>query len=389
MPSEHEHSPERERGGEGAALWPRLVFWETTAACNLKCAHCRRLDVQSDLSKQDLTTDESKQWIDQLAQCGRPLLILSGGEPLMRPDIFDLAKYARQKAIACALATNGTLIDRAMAERIAATGIRRVSVSLDGSDAETHDRFRRIAGSLARALEGIAQLRSVGVPVQINTTLARHNVEQLAALFALAERVGAAALHVFALVPVGCGVEIAGEAMLSPEQTEQTLGRFYELSKSSRLETRATCAPQYSRIVRQRRSAKEEVRNERPEGRVGSPASDFSVLASFSAEGSGRGCLAGSAVCFIAHEGKVFPCGYLPVEAGDLRRERFAAIWLESPVFARLRRPELLTGKCGVCEFVAVCMGCRARAYWQTGDYMAEEPSCPYVARRVGGGKSE
>ncbi|MBM3334386.1 radical SAM protein [Candidatus Sumerlaeota bacterium] len=346
--------------------WPRLVFWETTACCNLECAHCRRLEVSRELSKRDLTTDEGKGLIDQLAECGHPLLILSGGEPLMRPDIFDLAEHARQRGLPCALATNGTLIDRAVAEKIAASGIRRVSVSLDGAEARVHDEFRRIAGSFERALAGISHVRSVGLPVQINMTLARHNAGQLEALFALTERIGAVALHVFALVPVGCGVEIADHEMLSAEECENTLRQFYELSKVSPLETRATCAPQYSRIVRLARVT------EKTATQTGGGRPD-----------PGRGCLAGSAVCFVSHEGKVYPCGYLPVEAGDVRREQFAEIWRNSDVFARLRRPELLTGKCAACEFVHVCMGCRARAFAMSGDFMGEEPSCPYVPRRL------
>jgi len=346
--------------------WPRLVFWETTAACNLGCVHCRRLDVSREMSKSDLSTEEGQLLIEQLAACGRPLLVLSGGEPLMRPDIFDLAGHAHRQSIECALATNGTLIDREVAERIAAAAIRRVSVSLDGADARTHDHFRLLTGSFERALEGIAHLRSVAVPVQINMTLAGHNVGQLDAMFALAEQVGAVALHVFALVPVGCGVEIAGDELLSAEGTEQALLRFHDLSKQSRLETRATCAPQYSRIVRQKRAMES--------GLDTASGTGFNL---------GRGCLAGSAICFISHEGKVFPCGYLALEAGDLRHTRFATIWVDSPVLAQLRRPELLTGKCGVCEFVNVCTGCRARAYSQSGDFLAEEPTCPYIPQQV------
>lgn len=359
---------DRAETASGGVRWPRVVFWETTAACNLECTHCRRLEVARELSRRDLTNDEARGLIDQLAACGPPLLILSGGEPLMRPDIFEIASHARQKGLPCALATNGTLLDPAAAAKIAAAGIRRISVSLDGADAETHDRFRGIAGAFQRALAGIAHAQAAGLPVQINMTLARHNAGQLEALFALAERIGAAALHVFALVPVGCGVEIADHEMLAPDEIERVLTRFYDLSRASSLETRATCAPQYSRIARQKSAQERKVGSIAAGGRSGPDP--------------GRGCLAGSAVCFISHEGKVFPCGYLPVEAGDVRREPFALIWLKSPVFGRLRRPELLSGKCGVCEFVHVCMGCRARAYGVTGDYMGEEPGCPYQPRK-------
>jgi radical SAM protein with 4Fe4S-binding SPASM domain len=350
--------------GPGGTNWPRLVFWETTAGCNLECSHCRRLDVSRSLMKNDLSTEEGKRLIDQLAAEGKPLLILSGGEPLMRPDIFHLADYAHRLGMPVALATNGTLIDPRTAQKIAAVGIRRVSISIDGADAKTHDEFRRIPGSFDKALVGIANVRAAGVPVQINMTLAHHNARQLAQLFELTERVGAMALHVFALVPVGCGVEIAEHEMLSPEESEEVLVRFYELSKGSRLETRATCAPQYSRIARTRAAA------DRQSGALAGEAPD-----------PGRGCLAGTGVCFVSHDGKVFPCGYLPVEAGDVRRQSFGEIWHGSRVFNRLRNLEELTGKCRHCEFVRVCMGCRARAYSQTGDFMSEEPSCPYVPR--------
>lgn len=353
-------------GAAGGEPGLRVVFWETTAACNLECAHCRRLDVSTELSKRDLTTQEGKSLIGQLVPLGRPLLVLSGGEPLIRPDIFDLAQHAYGKGLPVALATNGTMVDPERADQIAAAGIRRVSISLDGADADTHNRFRKIPGSFEQALQGIMHLKNVGVPVQINMTVAKHNAHQLEDLFILAERIGAIALHLFALVPVGCGVEIADDQMLSPEEIEEVLTEFYENSKHSRLETRATCAPQYSRIARQLKAAAR--RAGEPEGREPDP---------------GRGCLAGGSVCFVSHEGKVFPCGYLPAEAGDLRAESFEAIWNRSEVFNRLRQRDLLTGKCGDCEFVQVCMGCRARAYSQTGDFMTEEPSCSYVPKRT------
>jgi heme b synthase len=339
---------------------PRIVFWETTAACNLECVHCRRLEVSRELSKSDLTTDEARAAISSIAKFAKPILILSGGEPLMRPDIFTLAQHARQCGLATALATNGTLITHAVAQEIKNAEIKRVSVSIDGADARTHDEFRRIPGSFDRALQGIQHLKEHGISVQLNCTIARHNVNQLDVLFHLAETLGADAFHIFMLVPVGCGVEIADDQMLSAEQYERVLNHFYDLSKHSSISTKVTCAPHYQRIIRQRTKGE----------RLASQ--DVGL------EANTRGCLAGSAVCFISHQGEVFPCGYLPVSAGNIKTQPFAEIWQNAEVFRKLRDPDLLKGKCGQCEYRRVCMGCRARAYAATGDFLNEEPFCLY-----------
>ncbi len=345
----------------------RLVFWETTAGCNLECVHCRRLDVAREMMQSDLTTAEAFRLVDQIAGVGDPILILSGGEPLIRPDILDIARHARGRGLTVSLATNGTLVTSKLARAIQAAGIARVAVSLDGARAETHDLFRRQLGSFHRALEGIGYLRWAGVPVQINTTVARHNQAELEAIHDLAVDLGAVALHAFLLVPVGCGVQIAEDQMLSPAGYEAVLHRFYDLAQRGRLQCKATCAPHYYRVVRQRAAA---------EGRHVVPARHGMAAMT-------KGCLAGSAVCFVSHKGEVFPCGYLPVEAGNVRRAPFGSIWRLSPVFASLRDPDCLDGKCGACEFVHVCSGCRARAYYATGDYLAEEPFCVYEPRRL------
>ncbi len=344
----------------------RLVFWETTAGCNLECVHCRRLDVAREMMRSDLTTAEGFRLVDQIAGVGSPILVLSGGEPLIRPDILEIARHARGRGLTVSLATNGTLITSKLARAIRAAGIARVAVSLDGAWAETHDRFRRQLGSFHRALEGIAYLRWAGVPVQINTTVARHNEAELEAIHDLAVDLGAVALHAFLLVPVGCGVQIAQDQMLSPAGYEAVLHRFYDLAQREQLQCKATCAPHYYRVVRQRAAA---------EGRHLVPARHGMAAMT-------KGCLAGSAVCFVSHRGQVFPCGYLPVEAGNVRREPFASIWRLSPVFASLRDPACLDGKCGACEFIHVCSGCRARAYYATGDYLAEEPYCIHRPRQ-------
>ncbi len=340
----------------------RLVFWETTAGCNLECIHCRRLDVSTQLTKDDMTTEESYEFIDALVETGNPILVLSGGEPLFRPDIFDIAKYAVNKGLTVALATNGTLVDEAMAKKIVDAGVSRVSISIDGADAETHDNFRKLKGSFERAIEGFNHLKKLGMSMQINCTIAKHNSHQLHDLYNLALNLGAEAIHIFMLVPVGCGVEIADDQMLEPERYEYILNEFYDLSKEAKIQTKATCSPHYFRIMRQR--AKEE-------GITITPKTHGMAAMT-------KGCLAGTGVCFVSHKGEVFPCGYLPVNAGHVKKQPFKEIWKDSPVFMKLREPDLLGGKCGECEYKKVCEGCRARAFYETGDYMAEEPYCIY-----------
>jgi heme b synthase len=352
---------------------PRLIFWETTAGCNLHCIHCRRIDVADRLVPEDLSTAESKQLIDQIVTFCNPILILSGGEPLIRPDIFEIAEHAVAKGLRVALATNGTLIDGPMTQRIVDAGIRRVAVSLDGATAETHDLFRALPGSFAQALRGIDHLRARRMSVQVNTTVARHNIDELPRILSLARALGADAFHIFLLVPVGCGVEIADEQMISPRQYEEVLNWFYDRDQEGQLELKATCAPHYFRIVRQRMAAeKRSAPPSQKHQRIGeaAAASDFHAMT--------RGCLAGSAVCFVSHKGEVFPCGYLPLPAGSVREQSLQQIWEGSKVFNELRDPELLQGKCGHCEFKRICGGCRARAYAMRGNYLSEEPFCVY-----------
>ncbi len=371
---------------------PRLVFWETTAGCNLSCIHCRRITVADQLVPQDLTTQESFALVDQIAAFARPILVLSGGEPLFRPDIYQIARYASDRGLIVALATNATLVDADVARRIKEAGIRRVSVSFDGADAATHDVFRG-AGAFDRTLEGIEHLRAAGVPFQINTTVARHNVHQMPQALQLAKDLGSQALHLFLLVPVGCGVEIAEDAQITPEQYEAVLDWMYDAEMEGDIELKATCAPHYFRIARQRQveERRQGIVRQRPashrrqEGAAlptghpgGHPGNDEARSAMSAMT---KGCLAGTGVCFVSHRGEVFPCGYLPVEAGNVRREPFQAIWEGSNLFRELRDPDLLGGKCGLCEFKRVCGGCRARAYGMTQEYLGEEPFCAYEPR--------
>ncbi len=399
-------SPANGNGHAGAKseFKPRLIFWEVTKGCNLRCIHCRATATELS-SPTDLPTARALEIIDQIAEVANPILVLSGGEPLYRSDIFQLAHYAADKGLRVALATNGTLVTKEVARMIADSAIKRVSISLDGADAATHDAFRGIPGAFEAALYGFRNLKQVGMSVQINMTIARHNAAQLPQVLELAKSIGADALHTFLLVPVGCGVDIAAEQMVPPEEYERMLNWFYDRSLEGGIELKATCAPHYFRVVRQRRVADRHAAEAakhtedghpgaigptdmlmpggtgislKPQGpppghHTGHPSGHPSDMNAMT-----KGCLAGTGVCFISHEGEVYPCGYLPAIAGDLRKEKFADIWANAVVFNELRDTDNLKGKCGCCEFRNVCMGCRARAFAATGNYLDEEPFCVY-----------
>lgn len=345
---------------------PRLIFWELTKRCNLHCQHCRA-EADDHIYEGEMSTQQAKGLVDEIAAHYDPILVLTGGEPLYRDDLFTIAKYASHKGLRTALATNGTMIDAPMAGLIREAGFQRVAISIDGSDAAGHDGFRGIPGCFEEALRGAGHLKSEGVSFQFNTTITRRNVDEIEDILALAQGQGADALHIFMLVPVGCGVEIAESEMISREKYEEVLNWFYEKTGEAGLEFKATCAPHYYRIVRQR--AKEE-------GRTLSLETDGMAAMT-------RGCLAGTGVCFVSHRGDVQPCGYLPLVVGNVLDRPFHQIWEEAEVFQKLRDLSNLEGKCGLCEYKSFCAGCRARAYYDTGNYLDEEPYCVYVPRKM------
>jgi radical SAM protein with 4Fe4S-binding SPASM domain len=389
---------------------PRLVFWEVTKGCNLRCVHCRATATELS-SPSDLPTDAALRVIEQIASFASPILVLSGGEPLFRADIFQLARYATDRGLRVALATNGTLVTQPVAQNIVDSGVRRVSMSLDGADAATHDIFRGIPGAFDATLRGFRNLKDLGMSMQINMTVTRHNAHQLSTLFDLARSIGADALHTFLLVPVGCGVDIAEEQMVAPDEYERILNWFYDRSLTGEIELKATCAPHYFRVAKQRQV--EAKKATAPTSAPQAQSHDHNAIGPTDmlmpsgtgialhpharrggANGGGhghpesmnamtKGCLAGTGVCFISHEGEIFPCGYLPVKAGDLRQQTFAEVWTNSQVFEELRDTSNLQGKCGCCEFRNICMGCRARAFAASGDMMAEEPFCIYQPKSL------
>ncbi len=339
---------------------PRIIAWEVTRSCNLNCVHCRASSRFGPYD-QELDTGEALEVLDQIREVGTPIIILTGGEPLLRKDIFELAKYGTDRGLRMVMGSNGTLITANVARRIEESGIKRVSISLDGSTRESHDAFRKVYGAFDRAMKGISSLKDQGVAFQINTTITRRNLAELQEILDLAGRIGAVAHHIFLLVPTGRAREMVNQE-LSARDYEDTLHWFYRQHATVSLELKATCAPQYYRILQQEASSRAQNAHAKTMG----------------LDAVTRGCLAGTSYCFISHVGTVQPCGYLEIDSGDLRKAPFSQIWHNSTVFNDLRDFSKYKGKCGRCEYIAVCGGCRARAYEAYGDYLAEEPLCAY-----------
>ncbi|SHE78671.1 heme b synthase [Desulfacinum infernum DSM 9756] len=362
-PSAQTHGSSQDASPPGGAFSLRLVAWEVTRTCNLSCIHCRAAAVDKPYEN-ELTTEECRRILDDIASFAKPIIILTGGEPLLRPDIFELASYGNSLGLRMTMAPNGTLVTREAARKMVEVGIQRISISIDGATAQSHDAFRRVPGAFEGAMRGIRNSREAGLPFQINTTITAQNIHELESIQKLAVDLGAAAHHIFLLVPTGRGKNLEEQA-INAEQYEKTLHWFYEQRDQVPLQLKATCAPHYYRILRQRA---------RRDGRRVD-------MATFGLDAMTRGCLGGTGFCFVSHVGQVQPCGYLEVDCGNVREQSFREIWEASPVFLKLRDYKALEGKCGRCEYVRVCGGCRARAFEATGNYMAEEPLCLYQPR--------
>ncbi len=353
---------------QGDVIRPRLrlVAWEVTRSCNLFCAHCRGSAGYGQYGG-ELSTEECFHLIDEILEVGKPIIILTGGEPLARQDVLLIAKYAVTRGLRVVMGSNGTLITEEMAAKLKDVPISRIGISLDFPVAKLQDDFRGQAGAFEAAIAGIANVRQAGIDVQINSTVTKLNVAYLDELLSLALKVGAVAFHPFMLVPTGRGKGLAS-VELPPEQYEQTLNWIYDkqLELGDRMFFKPTDVPHYLRVVKQRQKQSRGIK--KPEPTTGhNPANTIT-----------RGCLAGTGFCFISYQGKMKGCGYLDVEAGDIRKESFSRIWANSPLFRKLRDLSNIKGKCGVCEYKRICGGCRARAYETTGDYLEAEPYCIY-----------
>ena len=295
-------------------------------------------------------------------------MILTGGEPLLRPDILDIAKRGTELGLRMVLATNGTLLDSKKALELKGAGIKRISISLDGKDEGSHDNLRGVPGAFKGALSGVECARGAGLPFQINTTITKRNAGELKEIEALVVRLGAHAHHLFLLVPTGRGRDIAHES-LDKGEYEKLLTEIVHYERKAGYDVKVTCAPQYMRVKRELME-KDGIGFDAPEN------------SSHGLSASTRGCLGGISFLFISHDGIAQPCGYLEVEAGNIRERPIREVWDESHLFNRLRDFSLLTGKCGVCEYIDICGGCRARALHHSGDIMGSEPLCPYVPKK-------
>ncbi len=342
----------------------RLIAWEVTRSCNLACKHCRA-EAHCEPYPGELSTAEAKALIDTFPQTGSPIIIFTGGEPLMRHDIFELVAHARSKDLRCVMAPNGTLLTPENVRRIKETGISRCSISIDGPENISHDTFRGTPGAFDASMRGIALLKEHGIEFQINSTVTKANLGSFKKIFHLANDLGAAAWHIFLLVPMGRAVDLADQ-VITAEEYEEVLNWFYDFRKTTSMHLKATCAPHYYRIMRQR--AREENIAVTPE--------------TFGMDALTRGCLGGTGFCFISHTGQVQPCGYLELDCGNVRTTPFPEIWRSSKPFVQFRTPAEYEGKCGSCEYHNVCGGCRARAHSLTDRYMAEEPLCSYTPRK-------
>ncbi|OIO39847.1 MAG: radical SAM/SPASM domain-containing protein [Candidatus Omnitrophica bacterium CG1_02_49_10] len=328
----------------------RMVAWEVTRSCNLSCRHCRASSERGPYPD-ELSTKECFKVIDEISSFANPIIILTGGEPLLRKDIFEIAAYGNKKGLRMVMAPNGTLLNEENVKKIIASGIKRISVSLDGPDAVTHDDLRQVPGAFKGACDGIERAKKAGLEFQINTTVTKKNVRLLPRIMKLAIDLGAKAHHIFLLVPTGRGKDMVDEE-LSAAEYEETLKALAKAKESSPIEMKITCAPHFNRILLEG-------------GYKGMPL-------------AGRGCMAGVSFCFISHTGELQPCGYLEAKCGNVRDKGFKHAWDESSVFNDIRDWSVYKGKCGICEFKTVCGGCRARAYARESNYLGEEPYCAY-----------
>lgn len=349
----------------------RLVAWEVTRSCMLACKHCRA-SAQSGPYEGELTTDECRRFLDSLAAMGSCIVILTGGEPMLRDDIYDIARYGHEKGLRMVMAPCGKLLDEAAAIRLKDAGIARISLSIDGVDAVSHDRFRGVSGAFESVMGAIVSAKKAGLPFQINTTVTRSNLAEVPAIFKRAIELGAVSFHPFLLVPTGRGTDLADELITAAEY-EKMLRWINRQQESSPITIKPTCAPHYYRITRQEPVVKKE-----PVLPVNAPNGHAALNAST------KGCLGGQSFAFVSHTGQVQICGFLPLEAGDLRQSNFdfEHIWNTSSLFREIRAVDEYHGKCGWCDYRTVCGGCRARAFALGGDHRGEEPFCLYQPPR-------
>ncbi len=346
---------------------PKWIAWEITRRCNFGCVHCRSSSEMEVQGHPDFSFDEAKRILADIHSYANPVVVLSGGEPLLRQDVFDIAAHGTKLGLRMCLATNGSLVTPEVCRNMLASGIKMVSLSLDGASAAVHDDFRRQPGAFNGVMQAISLFKEHSIPFLINSSFTKRNQNEAAKLYPLVKDLGATAWYLFMIVPTGRGEEIMAE-LIPPAEYEAMLNWHYDVEKEEdELLMRPTCAPQYYRLVLQRAKAEGESFKRRS--------------LSFSTGGS-KGCLAGQLICLIDVDGNVLPCSYFPKAAGNLRRQSFKEVWEQAPLFHEMRDFKGYKDNCGRCEYLNVCGGCRARAYAMTGDYLAGEPFCSHQPRR-------
>ncbi len=373
--------PGKDRGRAGIADFdfaksPFVVIWETTRACDLACRHCRAEAVPY-RRPDELSTDEAKAMLRKVREFGNVVFVLSGGDCLKRPDVFELIQYGFELGLRMAVTPATTPLATPEAIRqFKDAGISRLAVSLDGSTPAIHDAFRRVDGSFDWGIRILEECRRIGLSTQVNTVIARHNIDDFDNLAALMERLGIVFWEVFFLVPTG---RAKPGDVASAEEYEKIFHKMYELSKRAPFDIKATAAPQYSRVIMEEQVAERRAgdREEKPDVLTGG------VMFSLSdGIGRARSVNDGDGFMFISHTGQIMPSGFLPIPAGNVRTDDLVQVYRESPVFRQLRDRSQIKGKCGVCEYLKVCGGSRARAYGMTGDFMESEPFCAHIPRK-------
>jgi radical SAM protein len=376
------------RGGLNFDETPFLAIWEVTQSCDLACKHCRAA-AQPIAHPDELTNAEGKALIDQIAAMGVPIFVFTGGDPLKRADVFELIRYAADKGVHVALTPSATpLLTREAIFKLKEAGLVRLGISLDGSTPEIHDAFRGLPGAYARTIQAIEWANEAGIPIQVHTTISRHNAHDLDSLCALFEKLAIVMWNVFFLVPVGRGQL---DALPSGEEFEQVFAKIYELSHRVNFQIKTTEAMHYRRYLLQNNLEERKIGH--GSGRPGSTAATIGASAAQhvyepgaptsdaktrTASWATRRVNDGKGFLFISHTGNVYPSGFLPIHAGNIRETPISEIYRNAPIFKSLRDTSKLEGKCGACEYKEICGGSRARAYAVTGDPLAQEPCCIY-----------
>ncbi|MGD0940982.1 MAG: TIGR04053 family radical SAM/SPASM domain-containing protein [Terracidiphilus sp.] len=369
------------RGGLNFDETPFLAIWEVTQSCDLACKHCRA-SAQPIAHPDELTNAEGKALIDQISEMGVPIFVFTGGDPLKRQDVFELIRYAADKGVHVALTPSATpLLTREAIFKLKEAGLVRLGISLDGSTPEIHDAFRGLPGAWARTIQAIEWANEAGIPIQVHTTISRHNAHDLDSLCALFEKLAIVMWNVFFLVPVGRGQL---DDLLSGEDFERVFGKIYELSHRVNFQIKTTEAMHYRRYLLQHNLEERKIGHGHPGAarsaatqayESGTPTVDAQTR---TASWATRRVNDGKGFLFVSHVGNVYPSGFLPIHAGNIRVTPLSEIYRNAPIFKSLRDTSKLEGKCGACEYKEICGGSRARAYAVTGDPLAQEPCCIY-----------